>query len=366
MFNLRTELLPLSIFYGNVKISFRIDEIYYTTFLESEPLPQDLPPTVHLKFKFRNFSQDININWRIHEEFTREFCKARLTISALQKDNPIQWIKDWILWHCRAYGVRRVVLYDNGSANRASLILQLARLEPEVKIICVDWPFPFGVGKNKFTQLGSVNHCRLNFPVASGYCINLDIDEYLYKSGGSLLEFLDHTLKYPKPGSVTIKEYLIPNITKMTHEEKVSRCFDFHYRFRQIGNHRPDGTYGEHDMTKIIYSYENIGYSSLHRTISEKNKSFSRRYKWHSKTSFYAKKIVRELAKPIYRFRGPKPTIDSYHVHESELLFFHFLGLNTGWRGIGQHPMAEPTDFNGEIHVREPRIVQLAKETQIL
>ena len=45
-----------------------------------------------------------------------------LTISTLQKDNPLIWIADWLKWHHREHGVGRAVLYDNGSSNRDELI----------------------------------------------------------------------------------------------------------------------------------------------------------------------------------------------------------------------------------------------------
>ena len=136
----------------------------------------------------------------------------RLTLTTVQKDNPIEWVHDWLLWHHRAFGVQRLILYDNGSKNLDELVAQFSSKSFELEIVLVDWPFPHGAEPYKYCQLGSLNHCRLRFSVPKGYCINLDVDEYLVASENNLLNFLDSRLQYPAPGAIVLNEFLIPNI----------------------------------------------------------------------------------------------------------------------------------------------------------
>ena len=39
-----------------------------------------------------------------------------------------------------------------------------------------------------------------------GYCINLDVDEYLVASENNLLNFLDSRLQYPAPGAILLND----------------------------------------------------------------------------------------------------------------------------------------------------------------
>ena len=98
---------------------------------------------------------------------------------------------DWINWYNRLHDVNRFVLYDNGSANLKNMIKAIKSLDLEVTVVLVDWPFEYGVKPYMLAQSGALNHCRLYFPVSSGYCINADIDEYLVnESGQSLAQYI--------------------------------------------------------------------------------------------------------------------------------------------------------------------------------
>ena len=286
LFNLKKEIFPLTIVVNGVHVDFRLNQIDRLVFLESNPLPERLLDTITITLWFKNFKQEIILNWRHDNNQLSRFDQIPLTITTLQKDNQLVWIRDWILWHRRLHDVRRVVLYDNGSADQEMLAACLRLLEPDVQIILVHWPFPHGVMPYKHAQHGSLNHCRLKFSISNSYCVNLDADEYLVNmTNNTLLEYLNRNLKQPKPGAVIFQEFLVPNIVNI-QQNRILRCFDFPYRFRQLGYSRDGVVWDSFGRTKYIFQFGNIGYNAAHRTISEKNQSFAKRYNLSQKCIF--------------------------------------------------------------------------------
>jgi len=196
LYNLKHHLFPLRIYLNNREIKYKYLQIERLFFLESERLERALSNYATVTFKFRKFSKQVEVCIGNNRKQLYTKSDSEITISTLQKDNPVEWIADWILWHKRLYNVKRVVLYDNGSSNIKQLMGYLPSLEPEVQIIFVHWVYPHGVSPLKSAQHGSLNHCRLKFPVQNGFCINLDIDEYLVKPGSeSLSDYLSRTLR---------------------------------------------------------------------------------------------------------------------------------------------------------------------------
>ena len=365
--NLSSELFPLSIYVNDYPVKSRLDEIERLIFLESDTLPDVCGNQLFVKFEFKSFVESIELNLSDSNFWKQGYSEASLSISTLQKDNHFEWIEDWIKWHCRLYGVKRLLLYDNGSSNRDELVLRLKHLQDEVNIIFIDWDFPYGVEPYEYAQQGALNHARLLFPIQDSYCINLDIDEYLVKPDGSrLIEFLKHKMENPNMGAVTFTQYMVPNIA-CSEPNELPRIFHFSYRFRKSGKpqEQPSKRYSWSRVArmKYIYQFNRIGYNGTHRTISEKNKVFSERYSIGHKIKFNLKKVIRDLFSKVIGNRLPRPKIDACHVAENELYFLHFLGLTTGWK---MSALLEKVKINKKVHTKEPLILELAKRANIL
>ena len=363
LYNLKRELFPLAVFVEGQRVPFKYYQIERLFFLESIPLTGQYSDTINIEFKFKKFDKYISINWQEDVLRAVDYSDCPLSISTLQKDNNIEWISDWILWHRRLYDVKRVVLYDNGSSNRVQLTEFLPSLEPEVRIILVHWPFPHGIAPYKSAQHGSLNHCRLKFPVSNGYCINLDIDEYLVKSiNEPLLTYLKRTLKFPSPGVVLFKPKIVPN-TIPNQQNSLPRCFDFKYRYSTPDNNQHSKKFIYFRYLKYIYKYENVGYNAPHRTNSDKNRSFCQRFSFLYILRFHFVKSIWKIKRLLLLTYSEKPKIDSYTAPESDLYFFHFMGLTTGWRKIWNNKPYCSTDSS--IHIPEPKIENLAKESRL-
>ena len=266
------------------------------------------------------------------------------------------------------HNVERIVLYDNGSTNRTELIENLKALEPEVKIIFVDWPFPYGILPYKATQEGSLNHCRIRFPIKHGYCINLDIDEYLVRSGEkNLLDYLNASLSYPFSGVCYIKECKVPNITK-SNRIGVPRVLNFHFRFREFG-HNPTKNFTYHYM-KYIYKFNSPYFFYVHTTKLGRHDLFEQKFNFLKRMHYYYKKSLWKIKR--FRVKRQSTTEDwrnkfapfnSIYADESEFYFFHFLGLSMNWLKL---PLKETVEFNSELHIKEPLIEELCEKARLV
>ena len=176
-----------------------------------------------------------------------------------------------------------------------------------------------------------------------------------------LLEYLEQKLTHPALGAVMFSQYLIPNIIRSTPQE-IPRIYHFPYRYKHFGKRSRD-SWSEVMRMKYVYNYQKIGYNGAHRTMSDKNRLFAKRYSILHKLNFYLKKCLREPFRYFLLQSVPKPTIDACHASKNELYFFHFLGLNTGWKTKQKPPLEK---FNDEIHIEEPLIHQLAEKANLV
>ncbi len=376
LINLKEEVVPLEIFIDKRPIKFVLSEVERLIFLESEEPINENSEIVYFVLKFKSFECSIKLINSFNPPWSKSDKNCRLTISTLQKDNPIVWIKDWIRWHCRLYGVGRVILYDNGSRNQQDLIEKLRELQTEVEIVFVHWDFPYGLHPNRYTQRGSLNHCRMHFRPQGDeksrvrrYCINLDIDEYLVcLNQDGLVNYLDSMFCSPFIYSVMLKEIRVPNISPQTSDLKpVPRFFDYKYRSKKSDLvDEPSNYYRSIEHAKYVFRFGSPIYNEIHDVspITHYLK-LTERIQFH----FYRIpiKIKRKVwkLKRLFRDSGntrQKPLYNSAVASTHELYFFHFFGLTDNWN---QRIVREVEEFNAEFHVEESLIQELAQRVSI-
>jgi len=140
--------------------------------------------TVQLSFRFNLFQKVVEISR--NNPPVGENGKSLLTLVTLQKDNPLQWIRDWIRWHNLMHGVVRLILYDNGSKEYGyEKLADILENKEDFQTVLVNWDFPYNWNswdsrmiRGGWTQQGALNHCYLKYGHC-GWLLNLDIDEYL-------------------------------------------------------------------------------------------------------------------------------------------------------------------------------------------
>jgi hypothetical protein len=128
-----------------------------------------------------------------------DMFRGRRVVFTMSKDNPIEWIVDWVKFNRDVHGADAVLIYDNASTAYNSAALSAAlRAVPGIEAsVVVEWPFKYGPqGGNSrdhwdsdFCQLGAWEHARWCFLRDARSVMNCDIDELvLSKSGQSVFE----------------------------------------------------------------------------------------------------------------------------------------------------------------------------------
>ena len=373
LYNLRRELFPVQVFVDGALVKYQIKEIRSQFILRSERLNLASRKSVQIILKFRCFQKKITLD--VPEAKCIALNKnARISISAIQKNNRVEWIRDWILWHRRLYDVQRVILYDNGSSNRNEVIDMLRSLESEVTIIFVDWNFLYGGAPYNCAQVGALNHCRTVFGDTNDeqngfqYCINLDIDEYLvYLADRKLADYLDSTIGSSFQFATHIQEMRVPNLSSNIDSSRISRCFDFEYRFRNFGSNPTLLSKQKNNIyMKYIYRFGSDFYNDVHSIVpfSYRVTNFTtlKRFIYLMKLKFIRRVWSIRCQFGIGDVEYPKI---QYHMQRSpnyEIYFFHFQGLSTNWK---EEDSKRPTVFDGNLHIKEVLITCLAKKAKL-
>ena len=303
-------------------------------------------PNVSLQVDFPGFGIDVQVRLpgavppRPH---------VALTLATVRKDNERQWLDDWCTWHHRMHGVGRFVIYDNGSADRDDVYAELASRAEGVALIVVNWDYLFGppwLHELKFAHAVMLNHCRLLFGPYTHWCINLDVDEYLFNAGSRPLATCLGQMRKPH---VYLPSYIVP----MAVDNSPRRCFDSPFRSGSLEFERG---------RKYLYRPAGTAFNNVHDVVPRKA--------WVSRS-------IRTVAKSVLRVCGVDPGRflaavrriaawltsrppgrpgqgDANGSDEPTLFFFHFRALNTGWkyprRVVPVHP---------DGHVRDERIAAM-------
>jgi len=133
-----------------------------------------------------------------------DFAGRRVLVT-LSRDNPLDWIRDWVSFNIRVHGADAVLFYDNGSkAYGPGALTRLFETIPGlVQARVIDWSFPYGPGTGPrniqdsfYCQPGALNHARWRYCAAARGVLNSDIDELVaIGEGASLFDRLEESGK---------------------------------------------------------------------------------------------------------------------------------------------------------------------------
>lgn len=185
----------------------------------------------------------ITVTMRLATEQEKTFTLKRFVLPAvtlqfvtLQKNNPIEWILDWLAY-CHSLGVQRVLLYDNSSDNVEQLDTALQSSKSIPDTVLIDWRFPYGPGNsyyNRFCQSTQNNHAYRCFGQAE-WTGHFDVDEYLtIRDGGSLMKKLNDASW--RDGLLRFDSFWVPDVEGVLgkcENNRIPTIRDFNYRDRQ-------------------------------------------------------------------------------------------------------------------------------------
>ncbi len=302
LLNLKKILLPLRISLNGIQVKVKHKEYFkkHYVLFNADVSKLIINQSNILRINFNDiFEQDVQVSKNLAK-------KSKFILTTLQKNNKVIWIKHWIEYYKKFYGVDSVVLYDNGSDNVQTLTEQL----PD--IVIENWDYKHGIvtsHDNKFCQYGSLNHCRLKYG-AESVIFNFDIDEILCLPEGKLNQYLyDFDVirldSYHVPYFGNEPEgYSFGEFTKR-YLNTIKRTKKYIYKNEAVVANNV------HYVRKI----DNIVLYKLHRELVHFLKSLSKRG--------VATKILSRLAEHLSKTKEVSP---------QEGYFLHYLGVTTNWK----------------------------------
>lgn len=171
-------------------------------------LPRDLSHVEQVSYRCQlgNILEKEGIAYRV------ALAPVNLQFTTLQKNNPVEWVLDWLRYYTRL-GVERMLLYDNGSDNADELANALMNCSDIMDVVLIDWPFPYGPVRsnyNLFCQASQNNHAHQCFGQAE-WTGHFDVDEYLaFRDGLSLTKMLSQVSK--RTGLLRFDSFWVPNV----------------------------------------------------------------------------------------------------------------------------------------------------------
>lgn len=303
LLNLKHEIPVTLVQVNGVSIPFTLESINAKVDLLKAPLPQNFNITDENQVRF-TFGEI----WHWEKNIARNripFELTQLTLSTIQKDNEIRWIRDWMKYYQQAHGVETFIIYDNNSVYQRDLEEKIDL--PDANLLIVNWNFPYGPVKshgNQFCQPGSLNHCRLRFG-GSGFCMNFDIDELLVTKSKSLLNLLKSDVTY-------FDSYFVPAVDALD-ESYSFRTFFYREKLSRIED-------GRYQPKKYIYRFNSVCSNLPHDAVTKKQK------KW------YAVNKILSKFEWLSFFRINLLDLQSKVVPISEAYFLHYKAISSGWK----------------------------------
>ena len=314
-----------------------------------------------LEFVFKEFT--IEISCHCHKNIP--LLQRDLGLTNLQKNNPLIWIRDWCRWHIRVHGVQRIVLYDNGSSYWPTLEKELVEIDEEVEIILVHWPYKHGPIPGifydyKYINYGMLNHFRLFFGFQTSWCINLDIDEFLYfDSPLPLKKYLESNFMR---SYISLAHYLFPSGQALA--KKQARFYHHQIRYKsEYWNMK-------HNL-KYICQPDKVKQMRTHSCAPKRSRGILLLLMQIKEAAIFKKwdRVFKLLLSRTEREKWQK-------VDESAKLFFcHFRDLYTGWhdgknngnKDINFMKMIQPlSSVNPTFLTEDKRVINKAVETGVV
>jgi len=126
----------------------------------------------------------------------RQTFADKNVILTISRDNELEWIRDFALYHRRMQGADAVLFIDNGSTAYPPEAVAETLREAGLEALIVTAPLPYGPvlqgARNKhvakFFRTAMLNVARLRFLSTARAVLNVDIDELVWSEGKSVFD----------------------------------------------------------------------------------------------------------------------------------------------------------------------------------
>ena len=217
------------------KVNFLIVDV------SDEAIKNDWP----LKIEFKWANEEIQFS-RCIDLFPNPWqdSKPELTLSTLQKDNPKEWIRDWIYYHHRIHNVKRVLLYDNMSQNVSELEEYLRCIEDDNKdlsIALINWNMAYNSPADPYrpiAQSGQLHHSYYWLWNKISWIINIDIDEYLINRNKESLSQYLHRYRFCNTFNI-VQRCASAACLDSVSKDSSKAVTDYHWFYSHSSNKNP-------------------------------------------------------------------------------------------------------------------------------
>jgi len=124
---------------------------------------------------------------------------GRKAMVTLQKNNHIQWIRQWVTYHRRVHGIDGFLIYDNSSTDYTSADLEAGLADLDAVIRIVEWPYPYGPQgsdlapwDSDYGQYAMLEHAKWRYLKGASLVLNNDIDEFIVTDGVDMDSMAQH------------------------------------------------------------------------------------------------------------------------------------------------------------------------------
>jgi len=155
-----------------------------------------VPPSA-LQVSFGDWKQ----SFKVQTDVRGMFAGAKV-LCAVNKNNELKWIVDWVIYHQCNHGIEAVLIFDNGSNlyTMEELSAALSAVVGGDHVAVVSAPLPYGpskgtgsgLGRAKFFQTAMLNLARDRFLARASGVLSIDIDELVVSRGeGDVFDALE-------------------------------------------------------------------------------------------------------------------------------------------------------------------------------
>lgn len=153
--------------------------------------------------------------------------KNKKILFSMIKNDPKHWIKNWINYHNRVYGVDSFVIFNNNSDEYTSEELEIYLISESYSVSIVDWPMRWGVNgppwDSDFCKIVALQYLKYKFAYDAECVLNLDIDEY-FVSEYSLSEIIE-SMKSQNKDTINIES---KNISRYKTSTNLNSSYWYH------------------------------------------------------------------------------------------------------------------------------------------
>lgn len=132
----------------------------------------------HLYLTYKN---DAPIKIEIETLETKRFKDKKILFTMIKND-PMDWILNWVQYHHEIYGIDGFVIFSNNSDQYSCQELEDYLKSDSYELCIVDWEMKWGVigppWDSDYCKIVGLEYLKYKFAYDANFVLNLDIDEY--------------------------------------------------------------------------------------------------------------------------------------------------------------------------------------------